>query len=418
MSRGCKVHLMFGPHRCFPPADRTVCGGLSTLRSVRGSLLPRPEPATRRAGALTAAGLAPASLGQHRYSSLLGSRVQDAPRVPSYRVSSRQLLGAAAALLHRLFDLALATHRLVELRLDHLAVAVGADAVAELHLRVRGDILLHLLPVVLVVADLLAVGANRKESAQLAHPDQGLLQLGDAGGQDGLQLDDADADLHAGSQLFVVERLGDVVVRARLQAGDHVLLPAARGQEDDVQRTRARASPRAAADLHAIDLRHHPVEDGEPRGLRRRERLPGLGAVAGGRDLVAPLAERGLEDTPRHRVVFSDENLHAACSSASLTSALVRRAISFSSDAHAALAPVASSFCAIFSIRSAASKAVRAPKFATIPFSVWAARSSALASRPWSAFSASRMSPGALFMNSSTISVKSTLSPYSRAIRA
>src|SRR5437867_901074 len=67
--------------------------------------------------------------------------------------------------------------RRIELGLDDAAVAIGADAVAELHVGMVADVLLDLLPVILVVTDLLAVRANRKQPAQLAHARQRLLEL-------------------------------------------------------------------------------------------------------------------------------------------------------------------------------------------------------------------------------------------------
>src|SRR5439155_263902 len=304
------------------------------------------------------------------------------------------------------------------LRLDHLVVAVRTDAVAELHVGVRGHVLLDLLPVVAVVANLLAVRADRQQAAQLPDAGQGLFQLGDAGRQHGLQFDDADADLHAGLELLMVERLGDVVVRAGLQTGDDVLLAAARGQKDDVQGPLVGAFADAAADLHAVDLRHHPVEDRQPRSVRRAEPFPGFRAVARGRDFIAPLEERGLENAPRNRVVFRDQDLHAACSSASLASAFFRRPISFSSGVQARTAPVRSPSCPSLSIRMVASRAAGAPKFATAPFSVWAARSTEAPSRAPSAFLSSRMRRGALSRNSSTISPRSPVSPSRRAISA
>jgi hypothetical protein len=50
----------------------------------------------------------------------------------------------------------------------------------------------------------------------------------------------------ARNQLLGRERLGDVVVRARLEAGDLVELFGARGEEDDRQLARARIARRPA----------------------------------------------------------------------------------------------------------------------------------------------------------------------------
>src|SRR5947209_8349711 len=59
----------------------------------------------------------------------------------------------------------------------HFRVALRADAVAELGLGVLADVRLDLLPVVLVVADLLAVGADRQEAAELLDAGERRLEI-------------------------------------------------------------------------------------------------------------------------------------------------------------------------------------------------------------------------------------------------
>src|SRR3954454_5589805 len=58
--------------------------------------------------------------------------------------------------------------------------ALWADAVAEAHVAVLAHVLLDLLPEVLVVADLLAPGADRNEPLQPFNLSKRLLQLTDA----------------------------------------------------------------------------------------------------------------------------------------------------------------------------------------------------------------------------------------------
>ena len=68
-------------------------------------------------------------------------------------------------------------------------VARWADAVAELHWSMRLDVRLHLLPVVLIIADALAVATNRQHPLQLPHLRERPTQLG---------VDDASVPLPAG----------------------------------------------------------------------------------------------------------------------------------------------------------------------------------------------------------------------------
>src|SRR5205814_8984247 len=90
-------------------------------------------------------------------------------------------------------------------------------------------------------------------------------------------------------QLRVVERLLQVVVRARLQAVHDVLLLVLAREQDDVDVGLARGLAHAAADLEAVEARHHPVEQRDARAVGRLQRAPGLLAVLGEYDLVSPV---------------------------------------------------------------------------------------------------------------------------------
>src|SRR5438045_2930309 len=64
----------------------------------------------------------------------------------------------------------------------------------------------------------------------------------------------------AGHQLARAERLRQVVVAAELEPEDTVDLLVLRGEKDD---RHVRAAPQPPADLGAVELRHHDVEDDE-----------------------------------------------------------------------------------------------------------------------------------------------------------
>ena len=72
--------------------------------------------------------------------------------------------------------------------------------------------------VLVVAADMLAVAADRQQTVQLFHVRECGLELGDALIELVLQRDHAHADVDARAQLVDVERLGHVVVRARIEA--------------------------------------------------------------------------------------------------------------------------------------------------------------------------------------------------------
>src|SRR5213079_2222298 len=95
----------------------------------------------------------------------------------------------------------LGAHRAVaslELRLDVFRVAIGADAVTELGGEVLLDVVLERLPLVVIVAAALAVGADGEQPLEL-------LQLG-------AQAQDTLSDGETGAQLVRVDRLGDEVI--------------------------------------------------------------------------------------------------------------------------------------------------------------------------------------------------------------
>ena len=104
---------------------------------------------------------------------------------------------------------------------------------------------------------------------------------------------------HAGEQLLERERLRDVVVRARVEAGDPVFDLGARGQHQ--HRERATGAAQAAADLETVHAGHEHVEDHRVGLVARLEAGERLVAVRGELDLV-PLelegAPQGVADRP------------------------------------------------------------------------------------------------------------------------
>src|SRR6516225_4494318 len=75
----------------------------------------------------------------------------------------------------------------LKLREHHSLPALGADAVPETDIGMRTNVAFHLMPVVLIVAYFLAVGADRQEPLELLHSAEGIFELRDAQSQLGLQ---------------------------------------------------------------------------------------------------------------------------------------------------------------------------------------------------------------------------------------
>src|SRR6266540_2292606 len=193
-----------------------------------------------------------------------------------------------------------------------LVGAIRADAVAEADVCTACDVTFDAVPVVAVVANLVAVAAYRQQTLQRFHRGHSLLQLSHPRRQRRLELDHARSDLHAGAQLAVIERFGDVIVRAGMKSFDDVVLAAPRGEQNDVGRLQFVPLASTAANLDAIDAGHEPVQDEHRRRVRLLKRVPGCSAVGRQRDFVAPLDERGLEHAAGDGIVFGGKDSHAA----------------------------------------------------------------------------------------------------------
>ena len=184
--------------------------------------------------------------------------------------------------------------------------ALRTDAVAELGFGVVADIDFHLVPVALVVADLLAARADGHDAAQGLDLIERLAQLLDLGGQRGLHLDHAPADLDAGAEFAGVEGLGQIVVGPGLEPGDDVGLFAPGGQHDDVGRPVGLQGADPAHHLRPVHLRHHPVENGQSgaSGCRKTPARPRT--VERGLNLMPSLFNKGPPVTGGGEIVVGD----------------------------------------------------------------------------------------------------------------
>ncbi len=193
---------------------------------------------------------------------------------------------------------------------QNLGVAVGADAVAELHPRVGREIAFDLLPIVAVVADLLAVAADRQQPLQLVDLVQGLLQLADPLGQVVLERDHPVRHAEPRLQFAAVERLDEIVVGSAVEPGHEIFRPVLGGQQDEIRGFLPVQPADAAADFDAVDVRHHPVEDGDLRGVVPLENVPRRRAVDRDHDLVAPRRQQPRQHRAGDQIVLGNQNLH------------------------------------------------------------------------------------------------------------
>ena len=128
------------------------------------------------------------------------------------------------------------------------------------------------------------------------------------GDQFGLQVEDSLAGPQAYAQFLRHERLGKVVVRARLHAFDEVLRFGARGEQQYIDVGFAPRSADAPANFHAIEARHHPIENGQAGGVFRSQHAPCFGPIPRDDGIVAPLGEHRSQHRLEDGIVFRRQN--------------------------------------------------------------------------------------------------------------
>ena len=122
----------------------------------------------------------------------------------------------------------------IEFRLDESRVAFRTNPMAELGFGMVADVSFHLLPIITIVPDLLAVRTDGQQSLQRLDPRKSLFQFLDALRQGPLKFQDANSHLHPRAKLLVVKRLGDVIVGSGLKAKNLVFLAPPCRQEDQI----------------------------------------------------------------------------------------------------------------------------------------------------------------------------------------
>src|SRR4030095_15217153 len=148
----------------------------------------------------------------------------------------------------------------VDLRLGFLETR-GADAVRKCGVGVLRHIHLDTLPVVPVVADTLAIRADREQSAQATDVIECGLKLGDLLGQARLERYDTHADLNARAQFVEVNRLDQVVVRAGFETRDQVSGTVPGGEEHDVEVRTGGVGADTPAQLRSFEAWHFPIDN-------------------------------------------------------------------------------------------------------------------------------------------------------------
>lgn len=180
----------------------------------------------------------------------------------------------------------------------------------ELRVGSAHDVALELLPVVVEIADLVAVGADRDQAFQAFDVTECFLELCDMLIQIVLEGDHADAGLHPGEELGRMKWFCNIVIRAGIKAFYDAGFVFKRGEKNQVGGRAGADGAKPAADLHAGHSRHDPVENQELRGIGHLKPFPYGGAVFVRLNFEPPLLEVGFKNEARCDFVIRDQDLH------------------------------------------------------------------------------------------------------------
>ena len=101
-----------------------------------------------------------------------------------------------------------------EFRLNHVSPAIRTNAVAEFYVGILADVGLKLLPVIVIVPDFFAITADGQQFLELLHLFRCRFQFANPIRQPRLQFRHDPANPNPRLQLVIIERFGDVIVRA------------------------------------------------------------------------------------------------------------------------------------------------------------------------------------------------------------
>ncbi len=129
------------------------------------------------------------------------------------------------------------------------------------------------------------------------------------------EMKDALAGAQARFQFIDVERLGEVIVGAGLEARDDVFLRLFRSEQHHVDVRLILLAAHFTANTGAIEFGHDPIEKREARPVGLTELANGGAAIFDGDDFISGALESFFQETARERLVIGDENFQR-CTSA------------------------------------------------------------------------------------------------------
>src|SRR5882724_8154047 len=123
-----------------------------------------------------------------------------------------------------------------------------------------------------------------------------------------LQSEDSITGSQTSLQFAFIEGFGEIVIGARLETPDQILFRVFSGREKYVLVGSLVTLSNLAAQLQAIDRRHHPIENQQLRRGLLLKNVPGSCAVFRNRNQVPPVLQPALQYPAEHRVVFRNQH--------------------------------------------------------------------------------------------------------------
>ncbi len=120
-----------------------------------------------------------------------------------------------------------------------------------------------------------------------------------------------DFRIHPGDQFGRLDRLGDIVVRPRIEAGDDIGNLALAGEHDDRNLAAIRHGAQIADEFQPIHFRHHQIGDDHVR-RRVAQVIESLAAVAAKLHMIACGLELGLKQVSKLDLVLDQEHVRRA----------------------------------------------------------------------------------------------------------
>src|SRR5260370_21278580 len=187
-----------------------------------------------------------------------------------------------------------------------------------------------------------------------------------------VKIEDPESGAQARFQLLRVEWFGEVIIGAGFKTCNDVFFLSPGGKQYGIYIGLILSLADFAADSGTVQLRHHPVQQSEPRSTRLAQLFGRLASVFDSGHNIASAFQSFLKQAPRHCIVVGNQNPTQHTSSMQPSSCGNNLVASLSNAATPSGKPCFSPFLPNRSIRSADAPDSMSARFESIPFLAYA----------------------------------------------